>query len=234
MSITADSSGDDGTSSLASSRRLLGGVPTRGIARRRSLALDDTEVTTSSELQKAVGVQWPTELDTYWVGPVRSSVWNSAECEALRAAAGSGACEDGEELTGTECIPIAASLATDDNLFNCFEGAEFYACRTPLACPGGGTYDQFLVGNTSCRDHHIGPLCDMWCVAVASGAFDACVCGVRLTTTVLPQRTWIPAVQCAVVPEVRRLDHVVAGRGASVEPVLVGAVDVLEARPRGN
>lgn len=132
---------------------------------------EETVAATSDEIVSSVGVRWPRELPEFWVGPVRASVYNSDECRQLRAAKQGDACPDGWELTGGDgtgsealCGQLPDSLATDDRLFECFEGAEFYPCRTALACPGGGTRETTLAGNSSCRDHHTGVLCDTWCV----------------------------------------------------------------------
>ena len=145
-------------------------TPAAVVAPARRLA-EETVAATSDEIISAVGVQWPRERPEYWVGPVRTSVYDSEECQQLRAAKQGDACPDGWELqggdgTGSEalCTQLPDSLATDDRLFECFEGAEFYLCRTPLACPGGGTREGTLAGNSSCRDHHTGVLCDTWCV----------------------------------------------------------------------
>ena len=139
--------------------------------------------TVTGEVSKRVGTQWPLEESSYWVGPVRSSVYDSEACTSLRDAAKDGACPDGSQWNnGGVCTPIAASVATDNLLFECFEGAEFYECRTPLACPGGGSFATYgrldvagSASNSSCRAHHIGPLCDMWYVTGACVWHRACV-----------------------------------------------------------
>lgn len=118
--------------------------------------------------QLSYGVEQPVEIAGYWLGPARTSVLESTGCKLLRSQ--QGGCREGQienvrQDGFKECAE--SNFASAEMLYGCFYDRELYRCRTSAACTGGmvlphgsNSTTVGLVTNSSCKEGHIGALCD--------------------------------------------------------------------------